>query len=315
MVYFLLEQSQNNSISWSEHSELDLNLGHFITNSFKLDAIYEGNKFTAEVYVDKNKFSVPNLKFSPSEKPDQIVFTFKDAKDSTIDIEQTADKLSEHACSIMESNHVKNMSFSLNSPSQEITIKSEISNTSIGNFPAKRINLSKSLNGDLREYSLLRIPLDVSNLKDEMVDSYPTIKFHEWLVNRFETRSENLPNTLDYEMFYDKKHFSALLFENRQNNKFPIFSFQQTVVDEKICESRIRLDGRFELTNDRKKFRRRERDETNRTSWAVGEANMSMITEMAIQYSDSLYQQAELISEPNKKDFLFLDVSHYIEEI
>ena len=68
------------------------------------------------------------------------------------------------------------------------------------------------------------------------------------------------------------------------------------------------------MTNDRKKFRRQERDENNRTSWAVGEANRSMITEMAIQYSDSLYQQAELISEPNKKDFLFLDVSYYIEE-
>ena len=91
-----------------------------LLRSFKLDAIYEGNKFTAEVYVDKNEFSVPSIEFSPSEEQDQIVFSFKDAKDSTIDIEQTAEKLSEHASSIMESNHVKDMSFSLNSLAKKL---------------------------------------------------------------------------------------------------------------------------------------------------------------------------------------------------
>lgn len=273
-------------------------------NNFTLRTVYENKSFLATIKVDTNVFDIIDLKFEDVNEDDSISFKFTNPRQK-IHLNETLPNLSNHAKSIVESNYDKSINFQLKSNDNEIRISSTVAKKQIGEISTSEIKIIENKNSNQNQYDIFRIPLDISKISEQ---SFPYNKtFNQWLEEKYKEEADNLEVNIKFEDWYQTKYFSALLFSNRGDSKYPLFSVQQTVVDEEPtgAKSRIRLDGRFELNVDRKKF-----DKDHMPS----SANKLVLREMTFQHSETMYQNLESLKEHNLIDWLFLDLSHYIDK-
>ena len=270
---------------------------------FTLRTVYQNKLFLAKIQVENNIFNIINLEFNDEvNEPNSISFKFNDPLQK-IDLTESLPNLSNHARSIIESSYDKPINFQIKSEHTEICISSTIAQKQIGEVTVSEIKIVEKNNTTHSQYDIFRIPIDISKVSNEQIDSKRT--FEEWLVEKYNRETENTDEEIKFKDWQQTKHFSALLFDNREESTYPLFSVQQTVVDEEPTDakSKIRLDGRFELDDDRKKF-----------DIYARKANEILLREMTFQHSETMYQNLGSLKEHNLIDWLFLDLSQYIDD-
>jgi len=270
---------------------------------FTLRTVYQNKLFLAKIQVENNIFNIINLEFNDEvNEPNSISFKFNDPLQK-IDLTESLPNLSNHARSIIESSYDKPINFQIKYEHTEICISSTIAQKQIGEVTVSEIKIVEKNNSTHSQYDIFRIPIDISKVSNEQIDTKKT--FEEWLVEKYNRETENTDEEIKFKDWQQTKHFSALLFDNREESTYPLFSVQQTVVDEEPTDakSKIRLDGRFELDDDRKKF-----------DIYARKANEILLREMTFQHSETMYQNLGSLKEHNLIDWLFLDLSQYIDD-
>ena len=273
-------------------------------NNFTLRTVYKNKLFLATIKVDNNVFDIIDLKFEDVNEKNSISFKFTNPRQE-LHLTETLPNLAIHAKSIVESNYDKSIKFQLKFDENKICILSAVAKKQIGEISASKIKIIENKNSNQNQYDIFRIPIDISKISEQSLSLNKT--FNQWLEEKYKEEAENLEVKVRFEDWYQTKYFSALLFSNRDDSIYPLFSVQQTVVDENPTDakSRIRLDGRFELNVDRKKFSR---------EYMVPFANKIVLREMTFQHSKTMYKNLGSLKKHGLIDWLFLDLSHYIDK-